>query len=312
MARRTTRRRRPDGRRPDARKSPAWWPHLLRTAVWLAAGVLAAAGALLLAKRQAEGHGEQVAPPATGLPHTPDYHALLVSPTDPRRLLLGTHVGLYESWDGGRTWRTGPLAGNDAMNLVRTGGVVWAAGHEVLFASADGGRTWDDVRPSGLPRLDLHGFAADPRADATLYAAVAHEGLYRSRDAGRTFVLVTREVGRNVFGLSVLPTGRILAADPERGVLVSDDGGRMWRVTLRPPIIGLAVNPARPETILATGPGVFRSLDGGRRWRRVLVTDQIAGPVAWAPSDPDVAYVVSFARTLYRTGDGGHSWRPVG
>src|SRR5207247_9013552 len=28
-----------------------------------------------------------------GLPRTPDYHSLLVSPTDPRRLVLGTHYG---------------------------------------------------------------------------------------------------------------------------------------------------------------------------------------------------------------------------
>jgi hypothetical protein len=26
-----------------------------------------------------------------GLPRTPDYHSLLVSPSDPRRLVLGTH-----------------------------------------------------------------------------------------------------------------------------------------------------------------------------------------------------------------------------
>lgn len=288
-------------------------PRWFGLVTWLAVGIVAAGVGLWLAKKQAESGSKQVAPPATGLPHTPDYHALLVSRADPRRLLLGTHAGLYESRDGGRRWRKGPLGGKDAMNLVRThDGLVWAAGHNVLFESPDGGRTWRGVHPDGLPSLDLHGFAADPTQGDTLYAAVAQEALYRSRDGGRTFSLVTEEVGGNVFGLAVLPTGRILAADPGRGVLASDDGGRRWRVVLRPSVIGLAVNPARPQRILATGGGIFVSRDAGRRWRKVLAPQKGAGPVAWAPSDPDVAYVVGFDRTLYRTDDGGASWRPVG
>lgn len=280
---------------------------------WVAVGVVAAGAGLHLAKKQAKGGSEEVAAPATGLPHTPDYHALLVSPVDAQRLLLGTHAGLYESRDGGRRWRKGPLGGKDAMNLVRLpGGVIWAAGHNVLFESPDGGRTWREAGPRGLPGLDLHGFAADPRKRDTLYAAVAGEALYRSRDGGRTFSLVTEEVGANVYGLAVLRDGRIVAADPEQGVLASSDGGRRWRVVLRPSVIGLAVNPRRPDTILATGSGIFLSRDGGRRWRRVLAPPEGAGPVAWAPSDPDVAYVVGFDRTLYRTEDGGSTWRRVG
>jgi photosystem II stability/assembly factor-like uncharacterized protein len=288
-------------------------PRWFGLVTWVAVGVVAAGGGLWLAKKQAESGSEQVAAPATGLPHTPDYHALLVSPVDARRLLLGTHAGLYESRDGGRRWRKGPLGGKDAMNLVRMqGGIIWAAGHNVLFESTDGGRTWREPSPHGLPGLDLHGFAADPRERDTLYAAVAGKALYRSRDGGRTFSLVTKEVGANVYGLAVLRDGRILAADPQRGVLASSDGGRRWRVVLRPSVIGLAVNPGRPDTILATGSGIFLSRDGGRQWRRVLVPPQGAGPVAWAPSDPDVAYVVGFDRTLYRTDDRGSTWRRVG
>jgi photosystem II stability/assembly factor-like uncharacterized protein len=36
-----------------------------------------------------------------------------------------------------------------------------------------------------------------------------------------------------------------------------------------------------------------------------------AGPVAWAPSDRNLAYVVGFDRTLYKTTDGGANWQPV-
>lgn len=275
--------------------------------------MLAAGGGIWLAKRQAEGGSKQVAPPAAGLPHTPDYHSLIVARNDPRRIVLGTHAGLYESSDGGQTWRKGELAGNDAMNLVRTKqGRMWVAGHNVLFASDDEGTTWEEVRPGGLPNLDLHGFAADPRDSDVVYAAAAGEGLYRSEDAGRSFSLVSEAVGASVFGLAVTPSGRLLAADAGEGVLASDDGGKSW-TKLGVPAVAVAVNPGKPQTIVVTGNGIFLSGDGGRSWRRVL--DVEAGPVAWAPSKPAIAYAVGGNRddpTLYRTGDSGRTWQAAG
>jgi len=40
---------------------------------------------------------------AAAIPKASDYHSLLVLPSDPNTLLLGTHTGLYRSTDGGRT-----------------------------------------------------------------------------------------------------------------------------------------------------------------------------------------------------------------
>src|SRR6266568_8974137 len=122
---------------------------------------------------------------SAGLPHTPDYHSLLVSPDDASKLTLGTHNGLYQSVDGGRHWRFTALAGQDAMNLAHpSAATIWLAGHEVFKKSSNGGSSWQDVRPSGLPGLDIHGFAVAPRDPNTLYAAIAGRGLYRSRDGG--------------------------------------------------------------------------------------------------------------------------------
>lgn len=276
--------------------------------------IVAAVGAFLLAKRQAQAPSEQVEPPAAGLPHTPDYHSLLVDRADHGRLLLGTHAGLYETADGGRSWVAAGLAGRDAMNLVRADEkTVWAAGHFVLARSADGGRTWSDVRPDGLPDLDVHGFAVGPSDRRRLYAAIAREGLFRSTDGGRSFELVSREVGGAVFAVAVTPDGRIWAGDTERGLMVSADGGRTWRRALAAAVLGLAVSPGDPKRLLAAGSGGIRlSTDGGETWRVAEPIEEGAGPVAWSPSEPKVAYVVGFDRKLYRTRDAGASWRPVG
>jgi photosystem II stability/assembly factor-like uncharacterized protein len=292
--------------RPSARHggSPRRWSLVAAAAV-----LLLGALALGLVRLQSGGGGSAT---AAGLPNTPDYHSLLVEPGGSKGLLLGTHNGLYRSSDGGRTWRPDALRGEDAMNLVRPGrSAVWVAGHEVLAQSRDGGRTWSPARPSGLPGLDVHGFAADPRDPQTLYAAIAGTGLYRSRDGGGSFRLLSSRVGPDVMALAVAPDGRILAGDMQRGLMVSRDGGGTWSRQLAVQVMGIAINPKRPSYVLATGPGILLSRDGGRRWHRVAAIAAGAGPVAWSTADPNVAYAVGFDRTLYRSADRGSTWEGV-
>jgi photosystem II stability/assembly factor-like uncharacterized protein len=311
----TKTRRRPAPKRPvqpkkrtEPSRFPRWLPWVVT--VLLVAG--AAAGAFLLAKEQAQSGSEGPAAASGGLPDTPDYHSLVVARSDPGHILLGTHAGLYESTNGGQAWTKVALEGQDAMNLASSEGeTVWTAGHEVFAKSRDGGVTWTDVRPDGLPSLDIHGFAVDPKDPGRLYAAVAGQGLYRSRDAGTSFELVSKEVGGGVMALAVTPDGRILAGDMQQGLLASEDGGKKWKVVLRAGLMGLAVNPDNPETVVATGPGILLSRDGGRNWDQVLALEQGAGPVAWSASEPNVAYVVGFDKVLYKTEDGGSTWRAI-
>jgi photosystem II stability/assembly factor-like uncharacterized protein len=247
-----------------------------------------------------------------GLPNTPDYHSLLVAPNDPNRLLLGTHNGLYRSVDGGRSWSFEGLSGKDAMNLARpTDGVIWTAGHNVLARSADGGASWSDVRPTGLPTLDVHGFAVDPKHPQTLYAAIAGQGLYRSTDGGESFARISRTVGPAVMALAVTPDAHILAGDMQKGLLRSGDDGKTWHRTLAQGVMGLALNPADPKQAIATGSAIFVSRNQGESWREALPLSGGAGPVAWSPSNPKIAYVVSFDKTLYKTTNGGATWHPV-
>lgn len=293
----------------DVEASPRLGHGLMALAA--AAVLVVGGGAAFALLRDSDSGGSSEA--VAGLPDTPDYHSLLVSPGDARRLVLGTHEGLFESADGGQTWAKAGLERRDAMNLVRSPGrVLWAAGHGVLAKSTDGGKTWSEVSPPGLPYLDVHGFAVDPRNPDELYAAIANSGLYRSTDGGASFELLTREVGGSVFALAVTRDGRILAGDARRGLLASGDAGKSWAAAFEAPVLGLAVNPKRPGRILAAGPATYLSTDAGRTWDLVLAVNEGAGPVAWAPSEPDTAYLVGFDRTLYRSGDGGRTFEPVG
>lgn len=315
MAKTKTKRPAPASRsRPPAPPPAPDRRRLYARIAWIAVVALAALGAFWVAKKQAEGPNEAVAPPPVGLPHTPDYHSLLVDATDADRVLLGTHVGIYETMDGGRRWTFAGLEGDDAMNLAQpTPSVIWVAGHQVLKRSSDGGGTWEDVRPDGLPGLDIHGFVVDPRFrdGSVIYAAVAGKGLFRSDDGGKTFDQVSKGVGPAVYGLAVTAGGRLFAAE-QRGLFASDDDGRTWRIALEESVIGVAARPGEGDTILATGDGIFRSTDGGATWDKVQEISEGAWPVAWAPSDLERAYVVGFDRELYRSTDAGATWHVVG
>lgn len=96
----------------------------------------------------------------------------------------------------------------------------------------------------------------------------------------------------------------------QQGLLTSADDGKTWSRVHEAPVLGLAVEPGG-NRVLAGGPGVLLSRDGGATWNVVLDVPDGVGPVAWSPSDPNVAFAVGFDRVLYRTGDGAETWAPV-
>jgi photosystem II stability/assembly factor-like uncharacterized protein len=293
----------PRKKEPASRIQKRWLPYAVGAAV-----VVIAVAVFAVQRNTTAGSA------GPGLPNTSDYHSLLVSQNDPNTLLLGTHQGIYRSSDGGRHWTSYRAGGQDAMTLSRpTGnGTIWMAGHQVFAKSTDGGNNWLPLQPASLPSLDLHGFAVDPRDPKTVYAAVAGIGLFRSDDGAVTFKQVSSKVGGSVMALGVTPRGEILAGDMQRGLLASRDGGKTWQETLHAQLAGLAINSSNPQRILAAGPGILRSVDGGKHWAQVARIDAGAGPVAWSPSNPRLAYAVGFDRVLYRSTDGGASWAPVG
>ncbi len=114
-----------------------------------------------------------------------------------RTLLVGTHQGLFESRDEGKSWRgrapKGNVPGTDFMTMVvdpRNPAVVYAGGHDLaVIKSEDRGITWRRAG-TGLPTMDIHALAIDPVRPKRLYAWAVGKGLYRSDDGARTWFRV--------------------------------------------------------------------------------------------------------------------------
>src|SRR5260370_2745015 len=158
-----------------------------------------------------------------------------------------------------------------------------------------------------------------PSQPKTFYMGVASGGLFRTTDAGATWVPITD--GKVPLG----STGCVAVADSDpnviylgtgsddvrsnvstgRGIYKSSDGGQTWK------FIGLynagqigsvRIHPTNPNIVWVSAQGdafkansqrgVFKTTDGGQTWRRVLfVSDQVgAMDVELEPGNPNVVY----------------------
>ena len=123
-------------------------------------------------------------------------HALVMVPGS-HTLFLGTHNGMLQSKDEGRSWVAVPLPeglkGIDVMALVADPSnpqVLYAGTHERgVLRSRDGGKTWDEVN-SGLGGRDVHGLTIDPNRPRVLHASVVEKGIYRTSDGGAKWIRV--------------------------------------------------------------------------------------------------------------------------
>lgn len=225
--------------------------------------------------------------------------------------------GLWKSRDGGVTFQ--PIFDDytQSIGVVRVAPgdpeVVWVGTGESwvrnsvsvgegVFRSDDGGETWQSVGLENTERIGAirispydasHVFVC---ATGALWNASPERGVYRSRDAGKTWELVLH---------------------------VNDDTG----------CADLDMDPANPNLLFAAmwqfrrgpdyfesggpGSGLYRSVDGGDSWEPVekgLPNSDLGRiAVAFAPSRPGRVYANVEAETtaLYRSDNLGSSWDRV-
>jgi photosystem II stability/assembly factor-like uncharacterized protein len=174
------------------------------------------------------------------------------------------------------------------------------------------------------------------------------DGIYKSTDGGATWSNAGLHDSRQISRILIDPNdanhviagvlGNVFADGGERGAYVTFDGGKTWTKTLDTGTGGgvsdLAFSPKAPNVVFAgvwqfqrrpwtfrsggDRDGLYRSTDGGRTWTRLTGNGLPSGltgriGVAVAPSDPNRVYALieSHAGILWRSDDGGASWKLV-
>gem|GEM_PF-1497176 len=134
-----------------------------------------------------------------------------------------------------------------------------------------------------------------PGADSTIYISVGTAGVWKTENNGKTWnQLFTRE--------ATFATGDLTIAPSEADIIWVGSGEGS------PPRSGYA------------GCGVYKSVDGGKSWNNMGLEDtQHIGRILIDPHNPQVVYVAALghvytrnsARGLYKTADGGNTWKKV-
>jgi photosystem II stability/assembly factor-like uncharacterized protein len=131
--------------------------------------------------------------------------------------VAATGYGVVSSRDQGASWQGGPVLGvGDYLSVTAHGDTFVAARNDSVAVSKDSGQTW---WPMGVPTMltHIHRVAFSP--DGTLWLG-AREGVYYTRDLGKSWMWIQRLPLRDVDDLSYDPALRKLLVSSRSSDLI--------------------------------------------------------------------------------------------
>lgn len=155
------------------------------------------------------------------------------------------------------------------------------------------------LKPRNIGPANMGGrtvdFAAPAGSSTVLYAAVGPSGLWKTEDAGITWTpSFHQEATVSVGAVAVSPS--------------------------HPDIVWVGTGEATARNSVAPGDGVYKSEDAGRTWTNMgLAETRFISRIAIDPLNPDIVYIAAQGhlwgpneeRGVYRTQDGGKTWKKV-
>ena len=270
---------------------------------------------------------------------------LVNHPHRPEIVCAGTDKGLYRSEDAGATWQLleTPLSQYTIWNLA-----IDPVMPEVMFAgtgtptpatcfrSTDGGATWQECQAGiaaecpnvGIPRVT--GIAIDPLDRRHIWMGIEVDGVRYSTDGGDSWQAVNGAIPNpDVHSVAVTggPPKTVFVVVNNEVYTSTDDGGTWQALHIREVFPwtyprSIAVQPGNAKTVFLTigdtTPGrtgtVMRSQDAGKTWESLALPippNSAMWAVHMQPSDPNVVFAGSRYGYLYRSDDGGDTWRKL-
>jgi photosystem II stability/assembly factor-like uncharacterized protein len=238
-------------------------------------------------------------------------HFVALDPRNPNIVFAGTTGGLLRSVDSGHGWRTVSAESikSIAFDTLVPGRIFFASPTAGLLISTDGGVT---LRESNIGFTNRN-FTALSGARLNLYTSSVFEGesggVYRSETLGLRWVRAGTPAGDQILAISAPPDqpSTIFAAT-YHGLLISEDGGKTWKVRKGPPTDRItSLLAISDKTVLAgTSSGIFRTLDGAT-W----IQSGLEGVVSLHRSGPNMISALT-AQGALASGDNGATWQKCG
>ncbi|MCK4464191.1 MAG: hypothetical protein KAU83_00645, partial [Bacteroidales bacterium] len=172
-------------------------------------------------------------------------------------------------------------------------------------------------------------------------------GIYKSLDGGKNWKLMGLEKTRHIHRVIISPEnsnivyvgaiGSPWGPHPEKGVYKTTDGGETWEQILfvneLTSVGDMVMDPSNSNKLLVAmwehqrwpwffksggkGSGLYMTFDGGKNWKKLSDKDGLPKGelgrigLAIARSNPDIIYahIESKKNAIYRSDDGGFTWR---
>lgn len=164
---------------------------------------------------------------------------------------------------------------------------------DVLSSSSFSGLKWRGIGPA-FTSGRIADFAVNPKNHSEYYVAVASGHVWKTTNAGTTWMAVTDTLPYSI---------GVVVMDPNNSHVV-------W--------IGTGEN--NHQRALGWGNGVYKTTDGGKSWKNMgLKESRQIGGIIIDPRNSNVVYVAAEGsvwgpggeRGLYKTTDGGKTWNKV-
>lgn len=256
---------------------------------------------------------------------------------------------------GGRITDIAGVAGDPALFYV-------AGASSGLFKTTNGGTVFEPVF-TDQPVLSIGAIALAPMNPDIIYLGTGEgnprntasfgNGIYKSTDGGKSWIHLGLEDTERFTRIRVHPKnpdivyaaalGHEWGPNEQRGLFLSEDGGRMWKKVLyvneTTGCSDVDLDPGDPKILYAgmydfmrqpwsfrsggPGSGLYRSTDGGRSWTELTAEAPGNGlpggllgriGVGVAPSDPNIVYAMLESEApgeLWRSEDRGRTWAMV-
>jgi len=175
--------------------------------------------------------------------------------------------------------------------------IISARAEETTFSSASisglGARNIGSAAMSG--RISAIAGTKEPSGKITLFVGAASGGVWKSDDGGTRY--------RPVFDEQSVQSIGAIAIDPSNSKNVWVGTGESWT-----------------RNSVSIGDGIYKSTDGGETWNHVgLEKSERIARVAVSPKNSDTVFAAvpgalwsdSSDRGLYKTSDGGKTWKQV-
>jgi photosystem II stability/assembly factor-like uncharacterized protein len=263
--------------------------------------------------------------------------------TDLRRpaILFAEVAGdIFESIDAGATWSAIKLGPVDLEKPIpemdpTNPAVICAILRNRILYSTNGGGSWALLSPR-IPNAFITRMWIDPTNSQNLYAGTFFSALYHSTDGGKTWNQVAGLptairyfllFDAHKHGTIYLWTVAGYIGSSEGDIYKSVDGGQNWTsiridASRNVPVDFLSI-PSTDPTVMFAGiwthsdPDSFillKSINGGASWINANsgLPPQGVTTLVSSPENPSILYVGVGARGVFKSTDGGRSWKPTG